>query len=74
MADGVSDGCFVAVMVDEGVMTTAGEVSVKVETSVVGMEEGVDVMSGGVMGFWVETRANRIRRIIAMMPGITYFR
>lgn len=78
MADGVGDDCFVAVMisvdvaVNEGVIVV-GRVGVKVETSVWGVEDGVDVISGGVMGFRVETRANMIRRIIPIMPGMTNF-
>ena len=84
MADGVSvgvgDDCFVGVTVSVAVevpeaVAVAVKVAVKVETSVeVMVGEGVDVTSGGVTGFRAETTANMIRRIIAMMPGMIYFR
>ncbi len=76
--DGVNEGGFVAVIfsvavgVDEGV-TTAGEVAVKVKTSVDGMEENVAVIFGGAIGFWKETKAIIIRRMLPTIAGIKCF-
>ena len=61
------------VAVKEGVIVTGRIVGVTVDASVGGMDDGVDVISGGVLGFGMKTNAAIIRRIIPIKVGMTYF-